>query len=66
MVEIDLEARVIIANFIFRGYFIAVTGYADCFGILETKDNNFLLFVKPTTPCASIICNSEDSQEKHS
>jgi hypothetical protein len=48
MVEIDFKARGIMANFILRGYFIAVTGYADCFGILDPKDNNFLLFVTPT------------------
>jgi hypothetical protein len=48
MVKIGLKARVIVANIILGGYFIAVTGYADCFGILEPKDNNFLLFVTPT------------------
>jgi len=64
MVEIDLKTRGIIANFILRGYFIAVTGSADCFGILEPKDNNFLLFVTPTSPHNQEGMKAEDFQYK--
>jgi hypothetical protein len=65
MVKIDLKARGIIANFILQDYFIAVTGYADCFGILEPKANNFLLFVTPTNKQLRKFQIVEDFQEKY-